>query len=512
MYSVCPPLSIQDGRIHRIFVGRLGMKNILDRRILQSISWRVTSPLLRLGIRGLFLGYPEDRFQFARIVYQKLPLPSRLKGRLRDFVVSKTRFLKPAGHMAAGGIGNRVSVRPEVFAGTTMRRRLAKRPPDGERWILVAEQRIPTPDKTSGSTRLFAILDLMSQMEFRIAFVSMADRGQYHWIFDSDDEFGPHEEKLAALGIEIIYGSEAAGAHLVEHGYRYTHAFLSYSDVAYGIMPSIRAYAINAKVIFDTVDLHGVRFRREAELKDDKLLHEQADYYEKIEQVSIECSDTVIAITEDERKNILETDPNAQVEVVPNIHTTDATSTGFSDREGLLFIGHYLHSPNQDAVVYFVKEILPLIHKQLPDVRFTMLGSSITDTVKALASETIDAVGYVEDPVPYFSSHRVFVSPLRYGAGMKGKIGQSMSLGLPLVTTAIGAEGMGLEDGRQALICDDPEGFADAVVRLYQDEELWRSFSENGLAHIEKNFSYTAVRGALEKVLGAKSITQGREA
>jgi len=491
----------------------------------QSTSWRITSPLrwfktfisklrwlLRLGIRGLFLGYPQDRFQFSRIVFQKLPLPSSLKNKLRDFVVGKTRFLNRAVYGAAGSVGGNLPVQPELLSNTAMRRHLASKPPENERWVLVAEARIPTPDKTSGSTRLFAILDLMSQMGFRITFVSMADREQYHWIFDSDDEFGPHEEKLAGLGVEIIYGSEAAGVHLAEYGYRYTHAFLSYPDVAYELMSTIRAYAINAKVIFDTVDLHGVRFRREAELKDDKLLHEKADYYDKIEQVSIECSDTVIAITEDERKNILEIDPNAQVEVIPNIHSIDATSTGFSDREGLLFIGHYLHSPNQDAVVYFVKEVLPLIHKQLPGVRFTMLGSSITDTVKALASETVEAIGYVEDPVPYFSSHRVFISPLRYGAGMKGKIGQSMSLGLPLVTTAIGAEGMGLEDGRQALICDDPEGFADAVVRLYRDEELWRSISENGLAHIEKNFSYAAVRGALEKVLGVESISQGRAA
>jgi len=468
--------------------------------------------LLRIGISGLFLGNSQHRYQLARSIYHKLPLSPRLKGRLSHIILTKTRFLKPGIYRSSSGIGNRISPRPEVFGDARMRRKLARKPPENGRRILVAEQRIPTPDKTSGSTRLFAVLDLMAQMGFRITFVSMANRDQYHWIFRSDDEFGPHEARLADLGVELIYGCESAGAHLAEHGYRYTHAFLSYPDVAYEFLPTVRAYAMNATVVFDTVDLHGLRFRREAELKGDESLHEQADYYDKIERVSITCTDTVIAITGDEKENILKIDPNARVAVIPNIHTTDATPTPFAEREGLLFIGHYLHSPNADAVIYFVREILPLVHEQLPGVKFTMLGSSITDAVKALASKTVDAIGYVEDPVPYFSSHRVFVSPLRYGAGMKGKIGQSLSLGLPLVTTSIGAEGMGLEDGRQALIRDNPEEFADAVVKLYREETLWRTMSVNGLAHIEKNFSYAAVRGALGKVLGVEANSQRREA
>ena len=480
----------------------LGFKGFISK-----IRW-----LLRIGFSGLFLGNSQDRYHFARFVYHKLPLRAGLKGRLSHFVIRKTRFLKPGVYRPGSGIGSRISLSPELFGDAGMRRKLARMPPDGERRILVVEQRIPTPDKTSGSTRLFAILDLMTQLGFRITFVSMANREQYHWIFQSVDEFGPHEARLADLGVELIYGCELAGEHLEQHGHRYSHVFLSYPDVAYEFLPTVRAYAMNAEAIFDTVDLHGLRFRREAELKGDKSLHEQADYYDKIEQVSIACSDTVIAITEDERGNILKIDPNARVEVIPNIHSTAATPTPFAEREGLLFIGHYLHSPNEDAVIYFVREILPLVHAQLPDVKFTMLGSSITDAVKALASGTVDAIGYVEDPLPYFSSHRVFVSPLRYGAGMKGKIGQSLSLGLPLVTTSIGAEGMGLEDGRQALIRDNPEEFANAVVSLYREEALWRSIAENGLAHIEKHFSYAAVRGALGKVLAVEPKAQGREA
>jgi glycosyltransferase involved in cell wall biosynthesis len=373
--------------------------------------------------------------------------------------------------------------------------------PENENHALIVEMRIPTPDKTSGSVRLSAILDLVVEMGYRVTFISYSTKDQYHWIFKEDKEFEPHEKRLASMGVEIIYGVDAGAKHLASHGYRYSHVLLSYPDVAYKFLPWVRSYAVNAKVIFDTVDLHGLRFRREAELKNDPELGRRADYYDKIEKLCIECSDQTIAITENEKELILQYSPDATVGIIPNIHTTSQTLTQFSERENLLFIGHYLHAPNQDAVKYFVNEILPLIHKKLPGVKFTMLGSSITDEVKALAGDYVEAVGYVEDPAPYFSSHRVFVSPLRYGAGMKGKIGQSLSLGLPMVTTTIGAEGMGIENSNQALIADDEASFADAVVALYTDEELWRRIATNGIAHIEKNYSYEVVRKSIKDVI-----------
>ena len=101
------------------------------------------------------------------------------------------------------------------------------------------------------------------------------------------------------------------------------------------------------------------------------------------------------------------------------------------------------------------------------------------------------------DPAPFFAGSRVFVSPLRYGAGMKGKIGQAMAFGLPVVTTSVGAEGMRLLDGETALVADDPASFAAAVVRLYRDDQLWRRLSENGRGHVERHFSGQAVRGLL---------------
>ena len=148
---------------------------------------------------------------------------------------------------------------------------------------------------------------------------------------------------------------------------------------------------------------------------------------------------------------------------------------------------------------YFVKEILPLIRQDIPGVVFYMVGSNITETVQALASQDVVAVGYVPDLTPYLDGCRVFVAPLRYGAGMKGKIGQSMGFGLPVVTTSIGAEGMGLIDGEHS-----PAAFARAVVRLYTDDLLWERTSLNALLHIKSNFSKAVVQTKLAQIFAAE--------
>ena len=126
-------------------------------------------------------------------------------------------------------------------------------------------------------------------------------------------------------------------------------------------------------------------------------------------------------------------------------------------------------------------------------MRFFVVGSDPLESILRLDSDTIKVTGYVKDVEPYFENCRVFVAPLRYGAGMKGKIGQSMAYGLPVVTTTIGAEGIGLKNEINALISDEPEEFADSVIRLYSDEELWNGISLNAVEHIESNYSKEAV-------------------
>ena len=164
------------------------------------------------------------------------------------------------------------------------------------------------------------------------------------------------------------------------------------------------------------------------------------------------------------------------------------TEKGFKDRKDICFIGSYQHPPNIDAAVYFIKNIFPLIQEKLPGIRFLAIGSKPPKELTDMATEQIIVTGFVEDLNPLLDQVRVAVAPLRYGAGIKGKIGTTLSVGLPCVATTIAAEGMELTEGEEILIADQPQDFADAVVGLYDSRELWERLSENGIKFSDKMY------------------------
>ena len=123
---------------------------------------------------------------------------------------------------------------------------------------------------------------------------------------------------------------------------------------------------------------------------------------------------------------------------------------------------------------------MPLVWQQIPELTVTLLGNNPTEEITALKEDArIVVTGYIPDVTTYFMSHRVFVAPLRYGAGMKGKIGQSLSYGLPIVSTAIGIEGMNLIAGQNVSKAERSDKFAEQIIRLYQDESLWHKLANN---------------------------------
>jgi len=356
--------------------------------------------------------------------------------------------------------------------------------------FLVITDAEPAPDLDSGSFRLFQILKALTELGHSVTLLS-----------HSEEHHPRHSKPLVRLGVELLYGQESAMTHLLTEGHRYHYALLSRPEIASLYLFPVRASAINATVVYDMVDLHWLRWERAAQLLGDEQLSRQAAESKLVERLNAQGSDLVIAITDSEKKTVLEFDPSISVEVIPNIHPVPALPThDWRVRRDVMFIGGYQHAPNEDAVCYFVSEIWPLIARELPDALFYIVGSKPTARVRALESSTVRVVGYVADPSSYFQSARVFVAPLRYGAGMKGKIGQSMSFGLPVVTTSIGAEGMLLNDGDTALIADPPDDFALAEIRLYRDDQIWMQLAVNSVEHIQRHFSPAAARRRLEEV------------
>ena len=437
-------------------------------------------------------------YSMLRGAYRYLPVRTERKQRWAERVIGGSSVMRRLA-INAQGMKKAWSAPAEL---DLFLKRIAANRAVGLRRAMVIEHRIPTPDKTSSSVRLAAMCKLIREEGWGIVFISDVERSSYHWVLeDTERDLPKYENALSAIDISCFYGIDTARYILENAGSSFDLVILCYPEIMHKYAPIVRAFAPLARLAYDTVDLHGLRFAREAEIKKDPDIVEKANYYEKIERAGFSVADIVIAITPDESRQIIARCETAEPIIVPNIHSLGDAGNLYEERRGLLFIGHYLHTPNEDAVCHFVRDIYPLIEKHAGDIEFTIIGSSITEKVRQLAQTSVYPVGYVEDPIPYFDRARVFVAPLRYGAGMKGKIGQALSLGLPIVTTSIGAEGMELENERNVLIADDPCAFAAAVLRLYHDRELWNRLSAAGREHILTNFSESTAKPAIVSML-----------
>jgi glycosyltransferase involved in cell wall biosynthesis len=174
------------------------------------------------------------------------------------------------------------------------------------------------------------------------------------------------------------------------------------------------------------------------------------------------------------------------------------SKTPFALRRDWLFIGGFQHRPNIDAVLFFLKEIYPLVSEHLRDAKFYIIGEKAPPEIVALATERIIVTGLQTDVRPFFDSVKLSVAPLRFGAGVKGKINQSMAFGVPVVATSLAVEGTALSDREEILVADEPEDFARALIELYESEELWERLSENGIRKTRALYSTDAARKKLE--------------
>jgi glycosyltransferase involved in cell wall biosynthesis len=198
--------------------------------------------------------------------------------------------------------------------------------------------------------------------------------------------------------------------------------------------------------------------------------------------------------------------PNKSIQVVSNIVDIPGSNRPFALRRDWLFIGGFQHRPNIDAVLFCVKEIYPLVSEHLRDAKFYIIGDKPPREVAALATERIVVAGLQPDVRPFFDSVKLSVAPLRFGAGVKGKINQSMAFGVPVVATSMAIEGMELTDREDILVADEPEEFARALIELYQSEELWTRLSENGIGRTRALYSTEAARKKLEFLFSGEHL------
>ena len=288
-----------------------------------------------------------------------------------------------------------------------------------------------------------------------------------------------------------------------EHGASFDVIVASRHYVASNYLALARRHAPQARFVFDTVDLHYLREQREAELANDPALLRSAQQTRERELKLIRESDLTLVVSPVEQALLAREAPGAAVEVLSNVHRARTTHAGFDSRKDIVFVGGYRHPPNVDAALWMAREILPLIRAQRQDIVLHLIGSDVTDAVMALDElPGVRVHGHVPDLDPYMDGCRIGLAPLRYGAGVKGKINLSMAHGQPVVATPAAVEGMHLRDGVDVLVGADAQDFADAVLRLYDDRALWDTLSRHGVENVERHFSFDAAREALRRVIG----------
>ena len=247
-----------------------------------------------------------------------------------------------------------------------------------------------------------------------------------------------------------------------------------------------------AKVIYYGHDLHYLRLNREYQLTGNEKTLKEYKYYYDLEYDLMSKADvvyypSVVEVTEIKQHNL---DVNVKVlspYIMSNIIEKEYTT---KNRRGLLFVGGFAHGPNVDAVLWFCNVIMPLIVSAKPEITFEIVGSNPTDEVQKLASRNVIVHGYVTDEElrELYDKSRLAIIPLRYGAGIKGKVIEAMSNGVPVVTTSCGAEGIE-NAGKILSIEDSPVRMANLILQLYEDERELCRFSKDSYQYIRDYYS-----------------------
>jgi GT2 family glycosyltransferase/glycosyltransferase involved in cell wall biosynthesis len=377
--------------------------------------------------------------------------------------------------------------------------------------ILIIDDWLPLPDRASGTLRLYLTVKQLCKMGYQVTFVFMSMPRPK---MNSD----MYVEELQALGVEFIWFEfdlwwelrdspiiKATHKRLVKglelRKRKYDRIYICFWWVANYFIDYIREEVPDTPVIIDSEDLHYLREQRQAEITKSKELEKTAAATKKKELAVYAKADCVTTVTEEDRAVLLADLKGMPVMVIPNIHDAVDIDVPYEQRKDFLFIGNFNHGPNQDAVLWFAQDIFPSILKKLPESKFYIVGNNPTQKVHDLASEHIVVTGWVPEVKPYLSKCRVSVIPLRFGAGMKGKVGETMSHGLPMVSTTVGTEGMRIVPQEHAFVTDHAQEFARYAVQLYSDKAIWEEMSRKGKDLISSQYSSEMLAKRMEYLL-----------
>ncbi|MAY47203.1 MAG: hypothetical protein CML65_18365 [Rhodobacteraceae bacterium] len=362
--------------------------------------------------------------------------------------------------------------------------------------VLFIDYATPRPDRDAGSYAAIQEIKLVQSLGYKVTFMP---RNLAH--------LGSYTEELERMGVEMVYAPFhlSVDEYLEQHARDFDAFYITRFYVARDVIARLRRLAPQTRIMLNNADLHFLRELRAGLANDDPARIEAARQTREIELDVMTQADVVLSYNDTEHAVIQShTDGAVKLAKCPWVVEMPSGVPPREGRAGLSFLGNYHHHPNTEAVVWFARQVMPLIQPQHPDLEFIMYGSAMPDEVKALANEQIKAEGFVKEISDAYDRHLVFVAPLLSGAGIKGKVLAALAQGVPCVLTPTAAEGIGVRNGHDCIIATTPAEWRDAIDALVTDADLWQQVSQNARAYVGDSFSFetgrTMMRAAFEAV------------
>ncbi|MGI4811430.1 MAG: glycosyltransferase [Janthinobacterium lividum] len=359
--------------------------------------------------------------------------------------------------------------------------------------VLVIDHYPPMPDRDAGSLALLAFMQ------------GLLDAGWVVKFWPENQAYDPvYTPAMEAMGIEVIdqRGGEEFVRWLERDGPTLDHVVVARPETAANMVgPLLRR--TTARLSYYGHDLHFARMRSEAEALGDATLLAAADCMERLERRMWRSFDTVIYLSDEEAQVARTLEPGiTAVAVVPFCFEIAPPRTAPPAKRLLLFVAGFARSTNVDAAEWLVREIMPRLVAEIGPVRLILAGANPAEAVLALAGPQVEVTGFVTEAelAALYGQARVAIIPLRFGAGVKGKVVEALSFGLPVVTTPVGAQGI-TELPNLVPVHDDPAALASALAVLLRDDARWMAQSAAQTDFATARFSRAAMQYSALKSL-----------
>jgi GT2 family glycosyltransferase len=361
--------------------------------------------------------------------------------------------------------------------------------------LLFVDDRVPDPRLGCGYPRTYRMLTSLRELGWAVTFFPL--------LFP--ERLEPCTSDLQGLGVEVITGAGDRRLDLKEflecRSDHYDVILISRPHNMKEALPFIREAAPRARIVYDAEAIFAMRELQLLALDGAPARADVADALVREEASLVRSADAVTAVSSQEAKTFRDFGVR-QTHVVGHLVEPRPTRAAFADRSGLLFVGSLAsRSPNEDAVLHFVREVLPLIRRELPCTLF-VVGSNASPRISSLESAGVRIMGMVDDLGPWYARVRGFVIPTRYAAGIPLKLYEASAFGLPSVATPLVAGQVGWRDGSELLVGETAEKFARQVVRLHTDGALWNRVRAGAISAVRRDCSREAFVAALSAATG----------